>query len=488
MATWPSGELPANTPPAPPPPPRYPFVCALPRRIRSRHPDWRFRALAMSSPAACGTGSKSMSRPPHARTTLKSHSTSLSAYIASRSARFTTSPLLVHSHRNSPFPTVAATDLPTLTPTEHEMCPRCTIAARSANASAVAAPAASPKTWSRATPRSSRAATSTYTTNPDPPPPVPPVRRFMSLSKATSPAHRTSSAVRPKRLHSAATAEVAVVTMRPHAAASGTETQNPPRVAFGPGMCATTVATSRVLGLTPGRLRRRPSCARRAEPGFTAAPPALDRARSSSAKLSDASDSAPDSSPLSPDSPPECSRRCRRAWSQAALAGPSSISCLRSACGTRGANAAIVATGSGEEGIRRIITARLSGWCESGGTISCTLMRLRRHAPRKLGGASPSHASRTSRHAAGDRATSPRVTRALIALTCCMGPPSEGPRAAAADVAANKSPRQSSEGGSTTYTASRRVVARALRASSSSHERSFTLRGDPAPEPSPLGL
>ena len=106
--------------------------------MRSSDPATRFRAREMSSPAACGTGSKSMGHPAHARTTLKSHRTSASPNTASLCARCTASPTTLHSLRCRSPPTGQNTAFPEATPTVHGRCPRCTIAARAANANAVA--------------------------------------------------------------------------------------------------------------------------------------------------------------------------------------------------------------------------------------------------------------------------------------------------------------------------------------------------------------
>ena len=84
--------------------------------MESNTPGARLRARAVSSPDACGTGSKSTRCPTHARCTRKSHSTSESANSASRSARDTASPTTDHSHLSLCSPAGIATVLPIATP------------------------------------------------------------------------------------------------------------------------------------------------------------------------------------------------------------------------------------------------------------------------------------------------------------------------------------------------------------------------------------
>ena len=62
-------------------------------------------------------------------------------------------------------------------------------------------------------------------------------------------------------------------------------------------------------------------------------------------------------------------------------------------------------------------------------------MRFNRAPPRKTGGVSPSQFSLTRRHAAGDSVTSPAVAIRINVAVCWKGPPSDGPRDAAAAVA-----------------------------------------------------
>ena len=125
------------------PAPRIPRLPPAARTMRPRLPAERLRAQTTSFPAACGTGSKSMMpEEAHCFTTSRSQSTSASANAARRSARDTTSPVTVHSHRRSAAPAAMDTERPEATPTEAPACPRCAIAARAASANAVAAAAA----------------------------------------------------------------------------------------------------------------------------------------------------------------------------------------------------------------------------------------------------------------------------------------------------------------------------------------------------------
>ena len=126
--------IPPNTPPPPRPPsnppippsfsPPAPFPAADAdafARIESSTPGARFRARAVSSPDACGTGSKSRRCPTHARCTRRSQSTSESANSASRSALDTASPTTDHSQRSPCSPAGMATVSPIATPRDTEV-------------------------------------------------------------------------------------------------------------------------------------------------------------------------------------------------------------------------------------------------------------------------------------------------------------------------------------------------------------------------------
>ena len=126
--------IPPNTPPSPRPPsiPPIPPIPLSPApfpaadadalaRIESSTPGARFRARAVSSPEACGTGSKSRRCPTHARCTRRSQSTSESANSASRSALDTASPTTDHSQRSPCSPAGMATVSPIATPSDTEV-------------------------------------------------------------------------------------------------------------------------------------------------------------------------------------------------------------------------------------------------------------------------------------------------------------------------------------------------------------------------------
>mmetsp|Transcript_25508 Transcript_25508/g.63853 ORF Transcript_25508/g.63853 Transcript_25508/m.63853 type:complete len:229 (-) Transcript_25508:850-1536(-) len=91
-------------------------------KMASSAPGVRLRARAVSSPLACGTGSKSM-RLPTTRLTRRSHNTSASAASASRSARAMAPPIIPHSHLCC-IPAGIVTTFPMATPRDADECPR----------------------------------------------------------------------------------------------------------------------------------------------------------------------------------------------------------------------------------------------------------------------------------------------------------------------------------------------------------------------------